>query len=318
MTTNKGVNRTFLITFLIYVGGSFLWSLIGKRFVDSFYVDIAVSQLLVCVPPFVYLKISGTKTGELIPYKKIRISDALLAVVMTYLFYPLMLVMNLLTMFFVDNTSAELATTMGQENPHTSIAIPQKPALLALTALQLCVVSPLVEEFVFRGVFYQTYRKSSMKAALVLSGLLFGCMHMNFNQFLYTFVFGMILVFMMEATGSIVTSMICHFLLNLNGVLLSGLNGSIRNASVSDAVQQSSNLASQPKILLAGLLVWGVIAVFTTAGGCAIWVHLARKNGRLELIQQKMNEAKRERIITPTLVIGMVLAVAFMVVFEIY
>ena len=95
MTTNKGVNRTFLITFLIYVGGSFLWSLIGKRFVDSFYVDIAVSQLLVCVPPFVYLKISGTKTGELIPYKKIRISDALLAVVMTYLFYPLMLVMNL-------------------------------------------------------------------------------------------------------------------------------------------------------------------------------------------------------------------------------
>ena len=76
MTTNKGVNRTFLITFLIYVGGSFLWSLIGKRFVDSFYVDIAVSQLLVCVPPFVYLKISGTKTGKLIPYKKIRISDA--------------------------------------------------------------------------------------------------------------------------------------------------------------------------------------------------------------------------------------------------
>ena len=157
-----------------------------------------------------------------------------------------------------------------------------------------------------------------MKAALVLSGLLFGCMHMNFNQLLYTFVFGMILVFMMEATGSIVTSMICHFLLNLNGVLLSGLNGSIRNASVSDAVQQSSNLASQPKILLAGLLVWGVIAVFTTAGGCAIWIHLARKNGRLELIQQKMNEAKRERIVTPTLVIGMVLAVAFMVIIEIF
>ena len=127
---------------------------------------------------------------------------------------------------------------MGQEN-------------LFLNILFVALLPAFVEEFVFRGVFYQTYRKSSMKAALVLSGLLFGCMHMNFNQFLYTFVFGMILVFMMEATGSIVTSMICHFLLNLNGVLLSGLNGSIRNASVSDAVQQSSNLASQPKILLA-------------------------------------------------------------------
>ena len=139
---------------------------------DSFYVDIAVSQLLVCVPPFVYLKISGTKTGELIPYKKIRISDALLAVVMTYLFYPLMLVMNLLTMFFVDNTSAELATTMGQEN-------------LFLNILFVALLPAFVEEFVFRGVFYQTYRKSSMKAALVLSGLLFGCMHMNFNLCLW-------------------------------------------------------------------------------------------------------------------------------------
>ena len=87
---------------------------------------------------------------------------------------------------------------------------------------------------------------------------------------------------------------------------------------MSDAVQQSSNLASQPKILLAGLLVWGSDrCVYDRRRLC----HLGssgKKNGRLELIQQKMNEAKRERIVTPTLVIGMVLAVAFMVVFEIF
>ena len=66
---------------------------------------------------------------------------------------------------------------------------------------------------------------------------------------------------------------------------------------MSDAVQQSSNLASQPKILLAGLLVWGVIAVFTTAGGCAIWVHLARKNGRLELILMSNPDAPQNEYI---------------------
>lgn len=63
-----------------------------------------------------------------------------------------MLVMNLLTMFFVDNTSAELAATMGQEN-------------LFLNILFVALLPAFVEEFVFRGVFYQTYRKSSMKAA---------------------------------------------------------------------------------------------------------------------------------------------------------
>ena len=88
--------------------------------------------------------------------------------------------------------------------------------------------------------------------------------------------------------------------------------------SVREAMGKAEGFYIWEYILLAGLLVWGVIAVFTTAGGCAIWVHLARKNGRLELIQQKMNEAKRERIVTPTLVIGMVLAVAFMVIIEIF
>lgn len=304
MTTNKGVNRTFLITLLIYIGGSFLWSLIGKYFVTSFYADIAVSQLLICIPPFIYLKVSGTKVRTLIPYKKIRISDAFLAVIMTYLFYPLLVVMNLLTMFFVENTSAEITTMMGNES-------------ILLNILFVALLPACVEEFVFRGVLYQTYQKSSMKIAMILSAFLFGCMHMNFNQFLYAFVFGMILVLIMEATGSIVTSMICHFLLNLNGVLLSGFYGGAKGIDASDALQQSSSLASQPKVLLAGLIVWGVIAVFATAGGCAIWLHLARKNGRLSVIQQKMNEPKREKIVTPTLVIGILLALTFMVIIEI-
>lgn len=48
-----------------------------------------------------------------------------------------MLVMNLLTMFFVDNTSAELAATMGQEN-------------LFLNILFVALLPAFVEEFVFR------------------------------------------------------------------------------------------------------------------------------------------------------------------------
>lgn len=43
-------------------------------------------------------------------------------------------------------------------------------------------------------------------------------MHMNFNQMAYAVVIGLIFGFVVEATGSIIPTMIMHFL--INGFLL--------------------------------------------------------------------------------------------------
>ena len=51
------------------------------------------------------------------------------------------------------------------------------------------------------------------KAAL-MSGLIFGLMHLNFNQFSYGFVLGVIFAAVVEASGSIYASMAIHFLIN--------------------------------------------------------------------------------------------------------
>ena len=81
MTTSKGANRTFLITIIVYVLFSFLWGFLGERIGSSFYVNIALSQFVVCLPSFCYIKIAGMKVGELIPYRKIRITDGLLTLI---------------------------------------------------------------------------------------------------------------------------------------------------------------------------------------------------------------------------------------------
>lgn len=303
MTTNKGANRTFMITVIVYVIFSLFWGFVGSRLEMPFWIDILLSQLTVFLPAFLYIKIAGMKVRELIPYRKIRISDALLAVLMTYLFYPLMVVMNLITMFFVDNTTAQMTGSMQEQG-------------ILLNMLLVAVLPACVEEFVFRGVLYHTYRRSGLLRGILLSAFLFGCMHMNFNQFLYTFVFGIILALAVEATGSILTSMICHFILNLNSVLLVGvLSG--KSGALDQAVEGSSSLMDDPKMLLAGTISWLVIAVFTTAGGLGIWICLAKRNGRLEYIREKIKEPSHGKIVTAALVIGVVIAFVLMIVLEI-
>ena len=62
-----------------------------------------------------------------------------------------------------------------------------------------------------------------MLPAILLTGFLFGCMHMNLNQFIYAFALGIYLAFLVEATGSIFSSMIAHFTLNATSVVMSFL-----------------------------------------------------------------------------------------------
>lgn len=304
MTTNKGANRTFLITVIVYVLFSVFWPMVGVRMDLPFYLDIALSQLVVFLPAFFYIKISGMKVRELIPYRKIKISDALLAVVMTYLFYPLLVVMNLLTMFFVDNATAQMTTVMQEQN-------------ILWNMLFIAVLPACVEEFVFRGMLYQTYRKSSLWKGILLSAFLFGCMHMNFNQFLYTFVFGIILAMTVEATGSILTSMICHFILNLNSVLLVAVTDRMQGGNFNSVMEESSTLMDNPQMLLMGTISWIVIAGFTTAGAVGIWIHLAKKNGRLESFRAEWKEPAKERLFSIPLLIGILLAAAIMVLIEV-
>lgn len=304
MTTNKGANRTFLITVIVYVLFSVFWPMVGARMDLPFYLDIALSQLVVFLPAFFYIKISGMKVRELIPYRKIKISDALLAVVMTYLFYPLLVVMNLLTMFFVDNATAQMTTVMQEQH-------------ILWNMLFIAVLPACVEEFVFRGMLYQTYRKSSLWKGILLSAFLFGCMHMNFNQFLYTFVFGIILAMTVEATGSILTSMICHFILNLNSVLLVAVTDRMQGGNLNSVMEESSTLMDNPQMLLMGTISWIVIAGFTTAGAVGIWIHLAKKNGRLESFRADWKEPAKERLFSIPLLIGILLAAAIMVLIEV-
>lgn len=94
---------------------------------------------------------------------------------------------------------------------------------LALTAVSLVILPPIVEEILMRGFLYSSLRRSMPKivAALVTS-ILFASAHLEFGEgapllwvaAIDTFVLSLVLVFLREQTGRLWASMGVHGLKN--------------------------------------------------------------------------------------------------------
>ena len=84
-----------------------------------------------------------------------------------------------------------------------------------LNVALLAVLPAICEEVVFRGVIFNGLRsKMSDVWAVLLSSALFMIMHGRLEQFVYPFVLGIVLSFVVLRTGNLFSSILVHFLNN--------------------------------------------------------------------------------------------------------
>jgi membrane protease YdiL (CAAX protease family) len=82
-------------------------------------------------------------------------------------------------------------------------------------ALTLVVIAPLTEEILFRGLILQGfYRQYSAKVAVLVSALLFGAIHFNWQQIPGAAALGILLGWTLLKTGSILPCLFIHALNN--------------------------------------------------------------------------------------------------------
>ncbi len=313
MSQNKSVNRLFLAVVMIYIGGSFGLSMLTAWIPAlselPIYVSLLISQSLIFVPCFVYCKAKHIRILELVPYRKIGPSTIVLIVICTYLMYPLIVVLNAVSMLFSNSGTASVMEMMQGQS-------------LILNVLFMALLPACVEEFMFRGVLFQTYRKSKMLPAILLSGFLFGCMHLNLNQFIYAFALGVYLAFLVEATGSIFSSMIAHFTLNFTSVMMTsalpylydimGINQEVELQQVQPGGYAATMESVQLAGFLIGIMFWLVIAIGSTCAAIGLYIAICKINGRWAYVKGMFKRGSRERLITVPLALGLVLVFAFM------
>lgn len=90
---------------------------------------------------------------------------------------------------------------------------------MAVTFISVAVITPFVEEFLFRGIIFDKMRNRwSIATAAIVSSLIFGVLHV---YILGSFVFGIVLCLLYVETNSLFVPIGIHFLNNFTAFLLS-------------------------------------------------------------------------------------------------
>ena len=114
--------------------------------------------------------------------------------------------------------------SFGVESVQDTVKLLQEsndPVLLGLMAFAAVIAAPICEEIVFRGYFYPAAKKfAGPWAAAIFSALIFSSAHGSMSALLPLFIFGLVLVFIYEKTGSLWAPIAVHFCFNGATVLV--------------------------------------------------------------------------------------------------
>lgn len=105
--------------------------------------------------------------------------------------------------------------------------------------LSAVVIAPIFEELFFRGAILRILARYNKTFAIVVSSLLFGFMHMDITQFLFTFILGMILAHYSLKYHSMLVNIGLHFMNNLWAILVTLMYSFVSNQSIISIVEMS-------------------------------------------------------------------------------
>ena len=294
----KRANRAFLYMILSTLGLVVvlsLWYLNGGP-VLSIFANNLLSESVLLIPAVAAILYSGEKLSVLIPFHKIKLSSVFLTVVYVFTLFPMVAFVNSISMLFVENTVTAISDDV--------LAMPMWVMIFAIG-----ILGPFVEEIVFRGVILQSYQRTGrIVGSIVLSSVMFGMMHLNFNQFAYGTVMGVMLALLVEATGTVLTSFIAHALFNSVEVIMMFTS----NNTLDEATEYLDDMGTVWEF---GYMVYlGVAAIIFTVLAFFIVRMISANEGRKEFFVNISRCRKQGyKLITIPLVIAMAISLIYMV-----
>ena len=295
---SKKANRLFLSVVLMHfvliavlIAGSQFFSL-------GIIENLLVSQMVILLPALFSLFLGKEKAKACdLGFRKIRISTIFLTALYTLLCMPLVTVVNAISMLFVDNTVVSMSSEI--------LTVPFPTALF-----MIAVFGPFSEELVFRGIIFHGYKKDgNTLGAVLLSALVFGVMHMNFNQAGYAFVIGIALAFVMIATNSIWAPMVMHFMINAQSVCTMYITEWLMPGSLA-----SDASAMTKEDLLMTIGIYSIIAAVTTVLAVCLLIFIADREGqKAELSQLLTKPENAKKRLNLSLIVALIIVFLYMI-----
>ena len=192
------------------------------------YASIAISFYLIGFPVF-YLMIKNLPEEEKRESKTLGVFEVIKICFMSYsIVYIVNFLTNLLMMLIAVIKGSEVT------NPLVNML---EGSNWIWSLIFAGILSPIIEEMMFRGVMLNKLRRYGDKVAIITTAILFGLFHANFSQFFYAVALGIVFAYVALKTGTIKYSIILHIVVNImGGVILPAAIGDGSNIVVSGCV----------------------------------------------------------------------------------
>ena len=275
----------------------------GKALNIGIVGNLFMAQAVMLVPALIFAITSYKGSGavsfnELLGFHKIKISTFLMVILFTFLLMPLTSALNAISMLFVDNAVESISGD-----------VLQMPFLVML--FMIAIFGPFSEEFVFRGIVFRGYKNSgSVLQAVIWSAVLFGVMHLNFNQAAYAIAMGFMCALVVEASGSLWASVVAHMVFNAPSVFTMYLSDFFQPGA-SD-VNMEEALTNEDLITMIGPALF--MALIATSLAVCVLVWIAKNENRSEHFRNiwVCRKENKGRIISIPLIVALILALFYM------
>ncbi|MCL1832030.1 MAG: CPBP family intramembrane metalloprotease [Oscillospiraceae bacterium] len=140
--------------------------------------------------------------------------------------------------------------------------------------IHMTVAAALFEEFIFRGLILTALKPYGNGFAIIVSAFAFGVAHGNIQQFVYTFVLGIVLGYITIQTKSILASTILHALFNsISAVMMLFLSTrTIQDWLLGQQLNGAEELSETSSVIMAGIGIYFVVFVSLLVTGVALAV----------------------------------------------
>ena len=219
---------------------------------------LLISHIITFIfPAIIYLVITRQSAKDVLKLNKLYFKDTLLIILLAFVYQPIMTFFSLLSQFFFENEIGNFVT-----------GIVNSPYIILL--LLIAVLPAVTEEITIRGIVLSGYEDKNIYLSCIITGLLFGIIHLDPQQFLYTAVLGFVLALVVRITNSIFASALIHFFINGTSITLQKLLSLIpENTPVMEQATEVSlrSLDIQEKIFMSSFygliaLAFGIAAYF--------------------------------------------------------
>ncbi len=196
------------------------YSSIAQQYLSDSSVEMAANLLGFFISN-VTVFFLGCKLTRLTPMSFFRDRDIKVPTILRYC------ALGLFIQFFAGYLVDYIGSLLKEDNPLFSspdMSTGNSPTKLMVTILYACLIAPITEELVFRGIFLKNMSRVSQRFGIFTSALFFALAHQNIPQGILAFMLGILLGYITIKHNSLVPSMIVHFVVNITSIVFTQLD----------------------------------------------------------------------------------------------